>query len=262
MKVTQQQSLRQTAYSRQPDTFINIARLPGPLSMQYLDSLDIVVALDSSNCFSNTDTQTLFGRATIAARLVPIGAAACAYLARWIWAGGAFPGTIDIISQSHYRAAVHGHLIRVHNRRIEADHMIQIGSLLLTSPTRTACDLACNEDERESFNESVASITSMLELYDVKPEECMDLLMKNQRWPGHAKGLEVLRMIVLVSGSQDLRKRISQFDMDPPHTHVQQEQCTGNSALPDTLTAPDDRAQQQHGARKIRRHQSSLFDSE
>lgn len=198
--------------------------------MRYLESLDLVVTLDSSNCFSTADTHTLFGRAAVAARLVPIGAAACTYLARWIWAGGAFPGTIDIISQSHYRAAVHGHLIRVHNRHIEADQMIQIGSLFLTSPARTACDLACNEDGKESFNESVARITSMLELYDVRPEECMDLLLQNQRWPGHAKGLEIMRMIVLATSE---------------------------------LATSDGTSQQRtHGNHKMKGHQPSLFDSE
>ncbi|MFT8592484.1 MAG: hypothetical protein ABF747_02580 [Bifidobacterium sp.] len=209
MKVIQQRSSQHAASRRRPDTFIDIDSLPGPLSMRYLSTLRIVTKMDDHSCFSNENLHTLYGRASIAARLVPIGAAACTYLARWIWSGGKFPGTIDIISNSHFRAAVHGHLIRVNNRRIGADHMVQIGTLLLTSPTRTACDIACNEDTSESFNESVETISRMLELYDVEPEECMELLIDNQRWPGHAKGLEIMRMIVFLSGSRTLRTHMS-----------------------------------------------------
>lgn len=223
MKHNQQQSLERATAPKPRATLFNINALPGPLSMKYLQTLDIVVRLDSQNCFSNEQTSTLYGRAAIAARLVPIGAAACSLLAGWIWSGGKFPGTIDVISNSHFRAAVYGHLIRVHNRSIEADHMIRIGSLLLTSPTRTACDLACDEHAYASCDQYIEQISEMLELYDIEPEECIQALMKNQRWPGHARGLEIMKMIVLLSGSQTLRKRISQYEVSVPSAGVENE---------------------------------------
>ncbi|MCI1636463.1 hypothetical protein [Bifidobacterium sp.] len=164
--------------------------LPGPMSMKRLCDLGILIPLEGTTAFLNSDAETLYGRASIAACVVPTGAAACTLLATWIWSGGSFPKTIDIISRSHYRAPVHGHLIRVYNRNIPPDHLRRMGKLLVTSPIRTACDLACDNDSGDS-QELLLVISDLLHRQHLTPSACLALLSSNSRWPGHAKGVKM-----------------------------------------------------------------------
>ena len=78
----------------------------------------------------------------IALKLIPFGTIACALTAAWVWLGGTFPRTVDVISSSHYRADSHGRKIRVFNRKTAPEHVIQVGNLRITTPMRTACDIA------------------------------------------------------------------------------------------------------------------------
>ncbi|MFT8648847.1 hypothetical protein [Bifidobacterium psychraerophilum] len=173
--------------SRTRRTLILANDLPGPLSMRWLHELGIVIPLDEGSAFLSDDAGSLYGRATVASALVPTGSAACTLLAAWIWTGGPFPETIDIVSQSHYRAPVHGHLIRVHNRNIPPDHLMRMGRLWVTSPQRTACDLAC--DDGHGGPELLRIISAVLHQHQLTPSACLHLLASNPRWPGHARGV-------------------------------------------------------------------------
>ena len=91
--------------------------LPGPLSMARLTHFGTLHSLDQTNAYSAEHADTLYGRAMIALKLIPFGTIACALTAAWVWLGGTFPRTVDVISSSHYRADSHGRKIRVFNRR-------------------------------------------------------------------------------------------------------------------------------------------------
>lgn len=164
--------------------------LPGPMSMRRLCDMGILIPLGHESAFLSSDARTLFGRAAIASALVPTGSAACASLAAWIWNGGTFPDTIDVISRSHYRAPIYGRLIRVYNRAVPPDHLRRMGRLLVTSPLRTACDLACDEPYDQDADIR-STILKLLHRNKLTPSFCLKMLDDNPRWPGHAIGVAI-----------------------------------------------------------------------
>ncbi|MFR1605733.1 MAG: hypothetical protein ACLSUZ_04550 [Bifidobacterium pseudocatenulatum] len=54
------------------------------------------------------------------------------------------PESIDIIAKAHYRALRYGRKINVFNRLAPNEHTIKVGPIIVTTPVRTACDLALN----------------------------------------------------------------------------------------------------------------------
>ena len=116
--------------------------------------------LDSVNAYSCHDSDTLYGRACIIATLLPSRSVACSRTAAWVWLGGTFPESIDIIAKAHYRALRYGRKINVFNRLAPNEHTIKVGPIIVTTPVRTACDLALNcTPESESL---VSEIICML----------------------------------------------------------------------------------------------------
>ena len=116
--------------------------LPGPLSLNRLARMGTVRVLDASSGYWSEHANTLYGRALIVQALIPFPTAACALTALWVWMGGDFPTTLDVLSNSHYRTMRHGRRVRVFSRKIAKVHMTTIGDLSITSPQRTACDIA------------------------------------------------------------------------------------------------------------------------
>ena len=78
--------------------------LPGPLCLNVLHSLGTLCKLDNENAYTYHDSRTLYGRASIISTLLPSRSVACAGTAAWVWLGGLFPETIDIIAKAHCRA--------------------------------------------------------------------------------------------------------------------------------------------------------------
>lgn len=93
------------------------ADLPGPICLNRLHSLGVVCKLDNDNAYSYHDSRTLYGRASIISTLMPSRSVACAGTAAWVWLGGMFPNTIDIISKAHYRTARYGRKVSVSTDR-------------------------------------------------------------------------------------------------------------------------------------------------
>lgn len=120
------------------------ADLPGPICLNRLHSLGVVCKLDNDNAYSYHDSRTLYGRASIISTLMPSRSVACAGTAAWVWLGGMFPNTIDIIAKAHYRTARYGRKVSVFNRQAPDEHVTDVGPITVTTPTRTACDLAMN----------------------------------------------------------------------------------------------------------------------
>lgn len=82
--------------------------LPGPMCLNLLASSGALCKLDSANAYSSHDSDTLYGRACIIATLLPSRSVACARTAAWVWLGGTFPDSIDIIAKAHYRTLRYG----------------------------------------------------------------------------------------------------------------------------------------------------------
>ena len=117
------------------------ADLPGPLCLNTLHSMGAICKLDNENAYTYHDARTLYGRASIIATLLPSRSVACAGTAAWVWLGGRFPETIDIIAKAHCRALRYGRRISVFNRRTPDSHVIAVGPITITTPPCTACDL-------------------------------------------------------------------------------------------------------------------------
>ena len=119
--------------------------LPGPMCLNLLASSGALCKLDSANAYSSHDSDTLYGRACIIATLLPSRSVACARTAAWVWLGGTFPDSI------------------------------KVGPITVTTPVRTACDLALNcVPETES---KVSEIICMLmQEFHFRSNDCMQIM--------------------------------------------------------------------------------------
>lgn len=154
--------------------------LPGPMSMRRLAEIGAIHQLDDDSAYLSEDAETLFGRANITNILKPFNTVSCAVSAAWVWLGGRFPDTIDVISTSHYRAPIRGRRVRVFNRKAPRDHIATIGSLQVTTPARTACDLALLPATEHPGREAAAMIYAMMDSGRCKPRDCLDILDENR----------------------------------------------------------------------------------
>ncbi|MEE8758286.1 MAG: hypothetical protein SOH65_05935 [Bifidobacterium sp.] len=156
--------------------------LPGPMSLTMLTGLGVLHRFDGSNAYRAEHAGTLFGRGMILAALSPSQTVACALSAAWVWLGGAFPDSIDIISSSNFRSMVVGRAIRVFNRKAPRKHLTAIGELRVTNPLRTACDIALLSDRERADIHASEIVCALIEEYRVKPSQCLALLEENRFW--------------------------------------------------------------------------------
>ena len=100
---------------------------------------------------------------------------ACSRTAAWVWHGRHVPDSIDIIAKAHYRTLRYGRKINVFNRLAPSEHTIKVGPIIVTTPVRTACDLALNcVPETES---KVSEIICMLmQEFHFRSNDCMQIM--------------------------------------------------------------------------------------
>ena len=103
--------------------------LPGPMSLNRLSRGGTVCSLDGHSGYWSEHGDTLYGRALIVHNIIPSATVACMRTALWVWMGGLFPETVDVLSGSHYRTMRHGRPIRVFARRVDHDHVQTLGDL-------------------------------------------------------------------------------------------------------------------------------------
>jgi hypothetical protein len=153
------------------------ADLPGPICLNRLHSLGVVCKLDNDNAYSYHDSRTLYGRASIISTLMPSRSVACAGTAAWVWLGGMFPNTIDIISKAHYRTARYGRKVSVFNRQAPDEHVTDVGPITVTTPTRTACDLAmnCTPETQSPVTEIVCML---MQEFRFRPDDCLQVMQE------------------------------------------------------------------------------------
>ena len=153
--------------------------LPGQLSLNRLARMGTIHALDASSGYWSEHAGTLYGRALIMHSILPFPAAACALSALWVWMGGDFPVTLDVLSKSHYRAMRHGRRIRVFSRKIAKSHMAKVGDLNITNPQRTACDIASMFEPDPGPAMFIDEMVEFMHAYHFGPDECIRILEEN-----------------------------------------------------------------------------------
>ncbi|ROT87778.1 hypothetical protein [Bifidobacterium mongoliense] len=156
--------------------------LPGPLSLHRLAHMGAVRRLDDSHAYLSEHDDTLYGRGALMASMAPRRMSVCAVTAAWVWLGGQFPKTIDILSTSHFRSLIFGRKIRVFNRNAPASHLTTVGSLRITTPARTACDIALLSDEESADLYANEMVCSLMETYEFRPADCLAILDENRFW--------------------------------------------------------------------------------
>ncbi|KAB8288275.1 hypothetical protein DSM100688_0842 [Bifidobacterium ramosum] len=157
--------------------------LPGPLSLTILSGFGAMSRLDGNSGYQTNHAGTLYGRSTIVQKIAPHGTIVCALTAAWIWVGGLFPETVDVISRSHYRAPVHDRKIRVFNRKSPYRQIVRVGDLRVTTPARTVCDLALLPEHSSDDGTIGRIIMDVMMEYRVLPADCLDILGENPFWP-------------------------------------------------------------------------------
>lgn len=183
-----------SAYGRFTPTF-DAKDLPGPLGIASLAKVGALVPLDSTGGYLTEQAHTVIGRAAIVQRMIPANAVACMALALWIWVGGQFPPSLAVIAHAHLRSTTYGRRLRVYDRRLDADERSRLGELWVTSPLRTACDLACelmSDNASEPDGSAAAAVVELMEDFDFTIDDCIAALARNTRRPGHARGQRVL----------------------------------------------------------------------
>ena len=99
--------------------------------------------------------------------------------ALWVWMGGLFPETVDVLSGSHYRTMRHGRPIRVFARRVDHDHVQTLGDLSITSPPRTACDIATMANRSPGAAVFADRVADLMHTYRFTPDDCAAILGAN-----------------------------------------------------------------------------------
>lgn len=175
------------SHSRTPIFRAN--QISGSIGLRRLINAGAITMLDNHSFFVNVQAASTQGRAAIIQSLLPYNAIACGLVASWIWGGGDFPRTIDIISRSHFRTPIYGRAIRVTNRDIPQEHLSYLGTQRLTSPVRTACDLACLSISEKAEEKAYLSIGRLAGIFNFTYTDCLKMLWDHPRWPGHDEGV-------------------------------------------------------------------------
>lgn len=174
--------------------------VPGPLSLNLMTEMGLLHKLDELCGYLSEHADTLYGRAAIIGKIAPYGTCACAKTALWIWIGGEeFPRTIDVISGSHFRTIMHGRRIRTFSRRTTDRQIISIAGQKLTTPLRTACDLALLPFHEMSPTRALDTVSALMSRYSIDPEDCLTML-------------DSLRFIQRAPQARALFRRLKQAD--------------------------------------------------
>lgn len=150
--------------------------------MRRLARFGAIHQLDRDSAYLSEDAETLFGRASITNDLKPFNTVSCAVSAAWVWLGGKFPDTIDVISTSHYRSLIRGRRVRVFNRKVPSGQVATVGPLKVTTPARIACDLALLPADETSERHASNLVCALMDSGQCKPRDCLEILDQNRYW--------------------------------------------------------------------------------
>ena len=155
--------------------------LPGPLSLNRLAAFGTVRKLDESAGYCVNRANSLYGRAIIIGSISPFGTVACMQTAAWVWLGGEhFPDTIDVISTSQFRSTSVGRRIRVYKRLTMPEQVIKLGTLQITTPARTACDLVMAPEDATDPSDINTLVMRLMTVYRFRPNDCLRIVREHR----------------------------------------------------------------------------------
>lgn len=155
---------------------IHTRDLPGGLSRAMLIRHQLLIPLDMEHAYRATDGESLYGRARIVQQVLPPCSIACGMTAAWIWLGGEFPPIIEILSHSHFRTPLLGRLIKTRSRNVPKEQLTRVDQVQLTSPERTACDLALSSSDVMYQYNLQERILELMRVYQIEPTHCLQIL--------------------------------------------------------------------------------------
>lgn len=166
-------------------TLLRVSDLPGQLCLGHLKMAGIVEMLDSTAGFLRQAATSLYGRAAIYNEILPYKCVLSGLSALWVWVGGRFPHDITINTTSHVRSSIYGHAFTTVRRRLASEEINKVGELRVTSPLRTACDIASMP--RTQFDDTVGLpvFVHLLEQYKITHIHCRKAIEANPRWSGY-----------------------------------------------------------------------------
>ena len=216
--------------TREGPSLVRSEDVTGCMALNRLIRMGVLTRLDNTCGYRNDYANTLIGRAMIVEPMIPYGATAAGKLALWVWVGGRFPTCFDLVSTSHYRARVHGRDVHVHNRRMMTNQVMRLAELKITSPIRTACDLACMAPAERQGCDVNRMIVELMQRYSIDPDQCLDTLWCNQRWPRHSLGITTFMA---------LKNRRESWDVSYARQGEGQDSDSGSGSGSGRRTAPD-----------------------
>ncbi|MEE1295326.1 MAG: hypothetical protein UHD09_00380, partial [Bifidobacterium sp.] len=150
--------------------------LPGPLAMHRLVEMGAIVRLDDRLAYRAPEGETRTGRARVVLELLRRPVPACGRTAAWVWLGGRFPDFIDVLGSRHFRSAIAGRHVHSWSRQVDDAHRGRVGELELTTPARTACDLALVDPDAPDAAAVRDLMDRLMAECGVRAEECLAIL--------------------------------------------------------------------------------------
>ncbi len=169
-----------------PDV-IHADELPGPTALAWLQRQGKAVLVDAATAVSTLVPDSVPRRAEVAARLLPRRCTACGLLALWVWEGGTFPARLEALCAQQSKTPV-PHSVRLLQRRLAPGESMDIAGLEVTTPLRTAVDLACLPDD--VFDERVGAghFVTFLVHHGLSMHDCLVRVEQNCRAVGYGTG--------------------------------------------------------------------------
>ena len=177
---------------------IRVRDLPGPMAMQMMIDLGMLCRLSSGAAFQPGMALTPEQRAGIAGAVMPNHTIACLELAAWIWLGGEFPTTLDVITPARFNAFGLDGAFTAHDWRIRCKETREISDMRTTTPLRTICDLACCDAEDSIAADEaqrIVIIERLMREFRIRPTQCLRSIQQRLRFTGHPIGATLMRRI-------------------------------------------------------------------
>lgn len=168
--------------------------LPGGMSHIVLHHAGAVNASAHKTLYRSCDGLSPWRRAELVRPLLPYGITVCLWLAAWIWVGGEFPEALDVVAPTRYMSDAYHRALRLHNRTVNGRDLVILRRLRVSSPLRTACDIACLDDANvESHATQRATVATLMRECALAPQTCIYALQNNPHTMGHPEGVRLFR---------------------------------------------------------------------
>lgn len=168
--------------------------LPGPTALAWLQRQGRARLIDNRTAVSQPLAGTAVLRARTAAQLLPRRCVACGLLAFWIWEGGPFPNRLTAICQTRPKTTP-PHDVDLVQRLLGPGDVLEIDGMQITSPLRTAVDLACLPGDMFDVRVGAGRFVTFLRHHNLDMADCLVRLEDNSRAVGYSTGRQRLEAL-------------------------------------------------------------------